>query len=1124
MVKFVLRFLYFWKPILLVTFLLISTPILSQCPEESVYLNTQAKINQFVALYPNCTQIQAPYLLSIGHPNGNTNITDLSPLSQITSVSGHIEVFGNPNLTSLDGLQNMVFQPNSGLTIVNNIQLTSLQDAGSLASTNFSLSISNLPLLSDFSSLPNFSVLKSFSLYQTDSFSDLSGLENITSITGGISISENSGLTNLNGLQVDLSESPNNSRITIINNPILQTISGLLNSATGTFSIIVINNPNLNSLSGLEPIDQIQSLRIDNNDALQNLVGLEGVTECREFLLRDNEQMVDVSGFQQVAFTDLSFIDKFVVTNNPSLISLSGLTTGSAELKEVLIANNPLLENLDGLEGVSSVRYKLEVKENDALEHLDGLVNVSSFGRDLIIKNNPSLLHVDGLINCVFLRRSLIIQDNEALQNLNGLANIQNEILFTAQYLFDANPQLSDISGLANFNFTSLNAESELSFQGNTSLSSCAVESVCDFLASDSLAEITIMNNAPGCNSEPEVILECDLDINIISGEVRFDFNNDGCDITDLVAPNILIETTDGTNTYGAFTNAEGFYQNFVEADGSVTTSVAGGSLPPFYMATPATTTTVFSGFGNEEIVDFCLTASEDIDDVKITIVPITVARAGFNARYQLIYENLGTTIANGQVSLQFDTSRQNFVNATPNPTTVSGGLIEWDYATLQPFEIRTIDVTLFTQAPPVNQPDDELLLIAHVDPITNDVDIENNDATLKQLIVASYDPNDKQIVQGAEISEDEVGGYLDYIVRFQNTGNAEALQVIVTDTLHSNLDWGTVRPLSASHQYTTQIFNGNAVSFTFNDINLPPEVSDPVGSQGYVAFQVRTKNDLLVGDVIENTANIFFDANPPIITNTTATTVIDTTPPTAVCQTVLAVLDENGEVIVTADEVDGGSTDANGISDLEISQTDFNCSHVGENDIILTVTDTSGNQSTCTANVFVFDHTPPIFDSDTLPLDQVRQAESNGFYMLEDFTENLLVSDNCTDDLEVVQSPEIGSSLEPGVHFITLSSIDTATNDATYVFQLTVEEFLSATDFTLKNAITIYPNPASEKLFIVTSEGVSVENIRIYSVVGIQVKTTSEATLDISNFSEGIYFVKIKTNRGNITKKIVIE
>jgi hypothetical protein len=43
----------------------------------------------------------------------------------------------------------------------------------------------------------------------------------------------------------------------------------------------------------------------------------------------------------------------------------------------------------------------------------------------------------------------------------------------------------------------------------------------------------------------------------------------------------------------------------------------------------------------------------------------------------------------------------------------------------------------------------------------------------------------------------------------------------------------------------------------------------NPLGSHGYIQFKIKPKPGFAIGDIIPNTASIFFDFNPAIITNT---------------------------------------------------------------------------------------------------------------------------------------------------------------------------------------------------------------------------------------------------------------
>lgn len=87
---------------------------------------------------------------------------------------------------------------------------------------------------------------------------------------------------------------------------------------------------------------------------------------------------------------------------------------------------------------------------------------------------------------------------------------------------------------------------------------------------------------------------------------------------------------------------------------------------------------------------------------------------------------------------------------------------------------------------------------------------------------------------------------------------------------------------------------------------------------------------------------------------------IIDNFPPTAICQNVTISLDENGEAVISADLIDKGSFDNCSIDTVYISQTNFDCSNLDENQIVLTAADNSGNTSTCSAWVTVTDTIRP--------------------------------------------------------------------------------------------------------------------------------------------------------------------
>lgn len=133
-----------------------------------------------------------------------------------------------------------------------------------------------------------------------------------------------------------------------------------------------------------------------------------------------------------------------------------------------------------------------------------------------------------------------------------------------------------------------------------------------------------------------------------------------------------------------------------------------------------------------------------------------------------------------------------------------------------------------------------------------------------------SYDPNIKSAFpEGYDTPHFiEPNTRLTYKVQFQNTGNDTAFKVVILDTISSNLDLGTFRAGSATHDYRVDIMDDRVVAFIFDDILLPDSTTNYTESNGWVQFQIDQVPDLGVGRMINNSAAIYFDFNAPIITN----------------------------------------------------------------------------------------------------------------------------------------------------------------------------------------------------------------------------------------------------------------
>ena len=88
---------------------------------------------------------------------------------------------------------------------------------------------------------------------------------------------------------------------------------------------------------------------------------------------------------------------------------------------------------------------------------------------------------------------------------------------------------------------------------------------------------------------------------------------------------------------------------------------------------------------------------------------------------------------------------------------------------------------------------------------------------------------------------------------------------------------------------------------------------------------------------------------------------IIDDINPTAICRDLTIQLNSSGTAVIAASDINNGSTDNCSIASVTINQTIFDCTDVGTNTVTLTVTDASGNSSTCEGTVTVEDNTNPI-------------------------------------------------------------------------------------------------------------------------------------------------------------------
>lgn len=153
---------------------------------------------------------------------------------------------------------------------------------------------------------------------------------------------------------------------------------------------------------------------------------------------------------------------------------------------------------------------------------------------------------------------------------------------------------------------------------------------------------------------------------------------------------------------------------------------------------------------------------------------------------------------------------------------------------------------------------------------------------TLLFLLTCAYDPNDKMITNidpflvGDQYYTTEVPDRVEYLVRFQNTGNDTAANVLILDNLSSYFDFSTFQFMSASHPGRINLDANGLLRAEFPDIALPDSSTNFIGSMGYVKFAISLKPNPPRSKPIPNRARIFFDQNPPVGTNIARLNIVD--------------------------------------------------------------------------------------------------------------------------------------------------------------------------------------------------------------------------------------------------------
>ncbi len=361
-------------------------------------------------------------------------------------------------------------------------------------------------------------------------------------------------------------------------------------------------------------------------------------------------------------------------------------------------------------------------------------------------------------------------------------------------------------------------------------------------------------NNANGCQALP-----------MIEGRVFYDANKNGIkDNNEVYRSGARVQLS---NEYYSYTSDNGFYQISADTTGPVTLSI---TAPPYSIANPVSANFNFNTYDTTVVQNFAIQPGIIKNSLSITAIPIyRRARPGFPYPYNITYQNDGSTaLSPVTIQFQFNGEFLNYKLSSDPSVFRSGNTLRLNIPSL-PYGGRGQFTAIFS-----------LISTAPLgDTICAEASAETTTALAAVSVCSgiggSYDPNDKESTPVLSPQQVSNGGYINYTIRFQNTGNDTAFAVVIADTLSNKLQTNTLQMLCASHLCKTTVKNGIAY-FEFLNIQLPDSNVNEPASHGFVQFRVKPQSNLTLNSQVENTSCIYFDYNKPVLTNTAITIIKD--------------------------------------------------------------------------------------------------------------------------------------------------------------------------------------------------------------------------------------------------------
>lgn len=766
----------------------------------------------------------------------NVSASSISNLGGISNFTGLLTLFcsynqlSNLNATSLTNLQHLNCSTNQLPTL----DVSSLTNLKSLDCTYNQLTSLNA------TSLTNLKVLDCSHNQLTNL--NISGLLNLQSLICSANQLPNLDVNNLTNLIVLDCSFTNRTNLNVSSLTNLKYLfcehNSLSNLNVSSLSNLIRLTCSYNQLTTLNLSGLTNLVMMDCSYNQLTTIGLNGLPNFSNFVCSHNQlTSLNVSNLNNLNYfrCENNLISNLNVTG---LVQLSTLNCDANQLQNINLGG---LTSLQEMHCANNQLAIVDVTNLTTLQGLDcsynQLTNLDLTGTDMVSltcsNNQISLLNLSGFVNLVYLA----CQNNQltSLFIKNNNANLYD-------VLFEGNPNITYIcSDEEDINFI----QNKLNSYGYAT--TCHVNSYCSF--------------TPGSN------------FYTIHGNNKMDENTNGCESSDPVYPNLKFTITDGTISGSLISNSTGNYSIPVSAGTHTITPQF--ENPSYFNVSPASATVTFPATTNPFTQDFCIVPTGVHHDLEVVIIPIGSARPGFDVTYKIKYKNEGVVSENGTVVFNYNEATLDYVSSSVAPTIQSSGLLSWNIGLIAPFQSGEIMVTVNVNSPtenPAVNAGDFLNFTATITGLNTDETPDDSTFALAQVVVNSFDPNDKTCLEGSTITPSSIGKYVHYKIKFENTGTFPAQNIVVKDNIDTTkFDISTLQMTDASHSCITRITNPDKVEFIFEHINLP---FDDANNDGYVVFKIKTKPTLVLGNSFSNLASIYFDYNFPIVTNNYTTTI----------------------------------------------------------------------------------------------------------------------------------------------------------------------------------------------------------------------------------------------------------